>query len=302
MSNELLVLAIRNQRLALTENCKPAPMTLSEAPKDLERRFLEAELDSPRADAQILLEWVTGLSAVQFRLSGTRVLTPEQETQLENAVLQRLGRYPLQLIVGEAWFYGLRLEVRPGVLIPRPETEVLVSLALEKLALEKWPYGARVLDIGTGTGAIALALKSERPDLSVWATDINPEALELTRLNAEKLGLEIQALESDLFAALSGRFQVILSNPPYLPDTDRTQRPPELETEPDSSLYSGSDGLELARKLLSQAPRFLEPGGFVLLELDPRNVDALAAEQEGWTSRICADLTGRRRFLWLERS
>lgn len=271
-------------------------MTLTQAQRQLERRFLEANLDSPRADALILLEWITHLSALELRLQAARELTPVQSEKLEQAVRQRLERYPLQLIVGEAWFYGLKLEVRPGVLIPRPETEVLVSLALEKL-----PPNARVLDLGTGTGAIALALKSERPDVQVWATDVSPEALELAQLNAKQLGLEVHWVQSDLFAALSGHFHAIVSNPPYLPMSDRTGRPCELETEPDTALYSGLDGLELARELVARAPDFLEPGGFVLLELDPRNVDRLAAELEGWHTMVKTDLTRRRRFLWLER-
>ena len=277
-------------------------MTLTQAQKNLERRFLQAKLDSPRADAQILLEWVTGLSALELRLQSARELTPEQIGKLEGAVRQRLEHYPLQLIVGEAWFYGLGLVVRPGVLIPRPETEVLVSLALEKLALEKLPSNARVLDIGTGTGAIALALKSERPDLQVWATDISTEALELAQINAERLGLEVHFVQSDLFAGLEGHFHAIVSNPPYLPMSDRNGRPSELETEPDFALYSGFDGLELARELVARAPDFLELGGFVLLELDPRNVGTLAAKLEGWRTVVKADLTGRKRFLWLERT
>jgi len=276
-------------------------MTLSDARKQLERQFLEAKLDSPRADAQILLEWVTGLSALEMRLQPALELTIHQREKLEAAVQQRLERYPLQLIMGEACFYGLRLEVRPGVLIPRPETEVLVSLALEKLSLEHLAYGARVLDLGTGTGAIALALKNERPDLSVWATDVAPDALELAQLNAERLGLEVHFVQGDLFAGLEGPFCAIVSNPPYLPISDRNGRPRELETEPDNALYSGPDGLELARELVARAPDFLEPEGFLLLELDPRNVDRLAAELEGWTSTVLPDLTGRKRFLWLER-
>nr|WP_183987944.1 peptide chain release factor N(5)-glutamine methyltransferase [Deinobacterium chartae] len=262
--------------------------------EELEGRFARAGIDSPRADAEWLLAHVLDLPRSRLVLERRRPLSPQEARRLEALACRREAREPLQLLLGSAEFYGLSLEVRPGVLVPRPETERLVELALARL-----PRGARVADVGTGSGAVALALKAERPDLRVSATDLDAAALDLASANARRLHLEVQFLHGDLLAGIAGPLEAVVSNPPYLPASDRSGRPPELGHEPDRALYSGSDGLELSRRLLTEARAALVPGGFVALELDPRNVRALEAEaaRSDWETRVEADLTGQERFL-----
>lgn len=223
-------------------------------------------------------------------------VAPEAEARVRGWLERRLEGYPLQLLLGDAEFCGLSLEVREGVLIPRPETEELVEIGLELLAQRPAP---KVLDVGTGTGAIALALKHARPEAEVWATDIDPAAVELARANASRLKLEVRVLEAAFTAGLAG-FDLVISNPPYLPKAYRQEAPPELAFEADTALYSGPDGLEMPRDLLPQAHQALNPGGWLALELSPDNAPTLAEEaaSQGWQGvQLRADLRGRYRFL-----
>lgn len=223
-------------------------------------------------------------------------VTPEAEARVRSWLERRLEGYPLQLLLGNVEFFGLSLEVREGVLIPRPETEELVEIGLGLLTPRQRP---RVLDVGTGTGAIALAIKHARPDAEVWATDIDPAAVELARENAARLNLEVRVLEAPFTAGLAG-FDLVISNPPYLPEAYRQEAPPELAFERDAALYSGPDGLSMPRGLLSQAPKALKPGGWLALELSPDNAPTLAEEavSQGWQGvQVSSDLRGRYRFL-----
>ncbi len=250
-----------------------------------------AQVSSPRIDAEWLL--ILTLQATRaVLLESNRILTQAELEQFQSWVARRVAREPLQWIIGSTNFYGLELLVQSGVLIPRPETERLVELSLER-------FGAagRVVDVGCGSGAIALALKTERPMLEVWATDINPNAIALTRKNARRFKLDIHVLQTSLLSGLTGKFTVIVANLPYLPEIDVLE--PEVQQEPHEALFSGLDGLQLARELVLVAPNYLNSQGFLLLELDPRNAPVLQAEMQalGWKAFLESDLSGHQRFV-----
>lgn len=275
-------------------------MTVSEARALAVRRLRAAGVDSPEPEAVALLEGATGLARGELLLLPERQLGEEERLRLLDALRRRAGREPLQHILGRAPFYGLELEVDPSVLVPRPETERLVELALAWLEGRDAP---RVLDVGTGSGAVALAVKAERTDAEVLATDVAPAALTLARRNAERLGLTVRVRRSDLLAdgetaAFAARADALLANLPYLPAGDRQGLQPEARHDPAGALFSGEDGLELARRLLEQAYRLLPAGALLALELDPRNVRLALAAARAWRSAsVERDLAGRERFL-----
>ena len=271
-------------------------MKLVQALQQAARQLEAAQISSPHSDAEWLLVLALG-STRAVLLEPNREFSQTELERYQSWVARRAAREPLQWIVGSTEFYGLELIVRPGVLIPRPETERLVELTLERLG-----QSGRVVDIGCGSGAIALALKFERPALEVWATDISPDAIELTLENAKRLNLSIHAVQTSLLTGLIGKFTMIVANLPYLPQTDMLE--PEVQLEPRAALFSGVDGLDLARELVKGAPDYLTQTGFLLLELDPRNAPMLQAEmlQTGWSAWLEADLSGRKRFIVAQRS
>ena len=276
-------------------------MTVNQALHDTKKRFRQAEVASPETDAEWLLEVVMGLNRAGLVLEREKILTKMQLEHLETSVRRREAREPLQWILGFSEFYGLKLETRVGVLIPRPETERLVELVLERLP----NVAAKVVDIGTGTGAIALALKAERPKLEITATDINMVALELTLKNAENLKLELQTVLTSILDGLETIFDVIVSNPPYLPASDDGKLDLEVQLEPKEALFSGTDGLDLAREIVIAAQRKLKAGGLLALELDPRNAHILATELEmgDWQDvKLERDFVGRERFVLARRT
>ena len=264
---------------------------------------LTAVSTSATSEAYLLLEALTGLSRSELLLRQ-RSLTPAEAARLQRWLERRLAREPLQHITGTAHFYGLELSVSPDVLIPRPETERLVELALTELRGQPSP---RVLDVGTGSGAVALAILHERPDAVVLASDISAAALRLACSNAERCGLELSVCRSDLLGAarvqtFARELDVLVANLPYLPASDALTVSPEVARDPALALYSGADGLNLTRRLLNEAFTLLAPGTRCLLELDPRNVRRAAALAGAWASvDVIADLVGRKRFLRLER-
>ena len=270
-------------------------MRLLEALEQAIAQLKTAQVSSPVFDAQWLLIFALGATRAVL-LESNRVLNQIELETYQSWVNRRASREPLQWIIGSTEFYGLELKVQSNVLIPRPETERLVELTLERLG-----ESGRVVDVGCGSGAIAIVLKSERPMLEVWATDMNPSAIALTIKNAKCLNLTIHTLETSLLNGLTPPFNVIVSNPPYLPETDLLE--PEVQQEPHTALFSGLDGLNLARELVAQAPNYLTKNGFLLLELDPRNAPVLQTEMQnnGWKAWLEADLTGRNRFIVAQR-
>lgn len=266
-------------------------------------RLGAAGVARPEVEAMLLLEAVLGVDRATLLLEPARPIGAAEGARLAAALSRREAREPLQLITGTAGFYGLELEVAAGVLIPRPETERLVEIVLTELRRSPPATGApAVLDVGCGTGAVALAIKAELPEAEVWGCDVSAEAVALARRNAEALALDVSFRRSDLLAhpdvaAVAARCAALVSNPPYLPASDRGALPPEVSADPDTALFAGADGLDVALRLKRQAERLLPGGALLALELDPRNVHAFAARLTGWSGvRVEEDLTGRPRF------
>lgn len=222
------------------------------------------ESESPRRDAEILLGFITGKARTFILAFGETVLTTAQEQQLDELLSRRVRGEPVAHLVGEREFWSLPLRVSPVTLIPRPDTECLVEQALARMPDEP----CAVLDLGTGTGAIALALASERPDCSVTALDLIPEAVELARENADRLGItNIRVLQSDWFSVLnSQRFSIIVSNPPYIDREDPHLAQGDVRFEPLSALVADNHGLADLHTLITSSRQHLEPGGWLLLE------------------------------------
>ena len=218
-----------------------------------------------RRDAELLLEHALDVSRAWLFVHARDVLEPADVQRYAALIERRRAGEPVAYILGRAGFWTLDLTVSPATLIPRPETELLVEIALEHLAPDS---RARIADLGTGSGAIALALASERPHAHVLATDASIDALLVAQANAQRLGLRNVAFRlGDWFAPLEGeQFDLIASNPPYIADRDPHLQHGDLRFEPANALSSGSDGLDALRHITTQAPAHLHPGGWLLLE------------------------------------
>lgn len=269
--------------------------------------YLERKGDErPRLSAEWLLCAATGLSRVEIYTNFDKPLTAQELSIMHDAVARRGRGEPLQYVTGEMPFRHIIMRCEKGVLIPRPETEVLVDACLEALEGLEAP---RVLEVGTGTGCIALSLASECPGTRVIATDISPRAIALATRNRDALDLGgvVDIVECDLASAvpdaLMGTFDLLVSNPPYIPTAVLEHEvPPEVKDhEPHLALDGGADGLDVFRRLLELAPQALCAGGTLACELSEDNVE-LAADlcraQGGWAHvEVRKDLTRRPRVL-----
>lgn len=222
-----------------------------------------AEALGDRLEAELLLAHALGVNRAWFFAHAEDMADADGVARFDALVRRRASGEPIAYITGRRDFWSLSLEVTPATLIPRPETELLVELAIERL-----PHGGRVVDLGTGSGAIALAIAKERPDAEVTAVDASEAALAVASRNAVALGLErVTFRNGDWLAPLAGqRFDLIVSNPPYIESDDPHLAQGDLRFEPTTALASGADGLDDIRRIVSAAGAHLEPGGWLLLE------------------------------------
>ena len=255
-----------------------------------------AGIVSGAAEMRTILSELTGLSPLEVPLSQ-RKLAPGEQTRLEAILDRRAKHEPLQYILGKAYFFDLELEVTPAVLIPRPETELLVEWVLQKL-----PRNGKLLDLGTGSGAIALAVAKHRPDAAVTAADLSPAALAVAGRNAGKCGVTgIRFVRSDLFSALADEtFDLVAANLPYVPEADRAALAPEVrDHEPGLALFAGADGFALLERAGREAAAHLSSGGRAIFELDPRQAGRMSEllTASGFACEVIRDLAGRDRFV-----
>ena len=240
---------------------------MTDTPETCERLLVSAALaiggDTPRLDAELLLSHLTGWTRTSFRAWPERQPSAPAATEFRSLVQRRAAGEPVAHLLGQQEFWSLPLAVDTSTLIPRPDTECLVEAALElPIAGE-----ASVLDLGTGTGAIALALASERPGWVVRACDSRQQAVELAARNAMTLGLPVTVVLSNWFAELpSENYDLIVSNPPYVAAQDQHLTLGDVRFEPASALVSGADGLDDIRRIVSAAPARLKKGGWLLIE------------------------------------
>ena len=237
--------------------------------------FAQKEIDAPRLTAELLLAHALGSSRVGLYLEFDKPLGELELARFRELVRRRAEREPTAYLVGSREFHGRPFQVDPRVLIPRPETEEVLAAALAEL-----PAGGQALDLGTGSGVLGVSLALERPGAQVIATDLSPDALSVARLNASRLGAAgVTFLEGDLYDPVppGSRFDVIVSNPPYVPRGELDTLAPEIQREPPLALDGGSDGLAISRRIVAQAPAWLRPGGALVLEMHESHCDALPA-------------------------
>ena len=247
-----------------------------------------------RADATLLLRHVLQIPRAELYAYRDRHLTQPQLQIFQELIDQRRTGKPIQYITGEQEFFGLPFRVTPDVLIPRPETEHLVEAAIVRLQNSSAP---RIADVGTGSGAIAVALAHSMPHAELVALDISPAALAIAEHNAEENGVaeRIRFVASDLLRDVAGeRFDAVISNPPYVAEHERKTLPQEVrEFEPALALFAGPTGLEIYTRLIVEARDVLEPGGWLLMEIGHGQRDAVAKLLHGWDGvEFIPDLQG----------
>jgi release factor glutamine methyltransferase len=234
-------------------------------------RFLSsAGLENGRLDAEVLLSHALGVDKTALYMNIDAPLHPQDEGRYRDMLSRRVQREPVAYITGRKEFWSLDFLVTPDVLIPRPETELLVEIAVGRLKVCDGKSPVKILDLGTGTGAIAVALAKELPDARIAAVDISSAALAVARQNSESHGVadRISFLSGDLFQSVRGQFDLIVSNPPYVRREELSALPPEIrEWEPVGALDGGIDGLDFYRRIIAESRQHLRSGGSIILEI-----------------------------------
>ncbi|MCS6899713.1 MAG: peptide chain release factor N(5)-glutamine methyltransferase [Myxococcales bacterium] len=265
--------------------------------------FKSRGIESPRLDAELLLGQVLGIDRIRIITDAQRPLTSEELGRMRELIRRRRTHEPIAYLLGRREFYGHTFLVNHHVLIPRPDTETLVEVALIRTR-HRSLYG-RMLDLCTGSGCVAISFSRERPNWHIWGTDISSVALVVARQNALQLGAiwNVSWREGDLFEPLpsGARFELITANPPYIPDTEIPSLDPTIRNfEPQIALCGGPDGLMITRRIVEQAPRFLSPGGVLALEIltDTGSMVAELFSQQGFREvQVTRDYGGRERVV-----
>jgi release factor glutamine methyltransferase len=259
-------------------------------------------IDSPALDAALLLGKVLNLPREKLVTHNDQEATEAQCRYFFDLIKRRCDGECTAYILGKKEFWGLEFTVTPSVLVPRSDTEILVEAALSIIRSCTANLRFPILDLCTGSGAVAIALKHECPDLEVWAVDISEDAVAIARQNAERLGCTVAFLEGDLFNAINNRqrFCIITANAPYIPSADIALLPPEVKHEPHLALDGGHDGLDIIRRIIMESPLYLETGGTLILEADPSQMESIAAlmkENSFSFPEFYKDLAGKNRVI-----
>jgi len=274
-------------------------MQLKQAVDAAYELFVSNDVPSPRLNAELLVLFVLGRERAYLYAHPERELSSEEQSRYDEVIRERARGCPTQYITGHQEFWGLDLLVSPAVLIPRPETEHVVETVLELVKrYEAEPPGKlRLIDVGTGSGCIALALASELPKAEVHACDISEEALEMARINAARLGLDrrVRFRKSDLLAAYSrDTFDFVVANPPYVGDSEADKVQKQVrEFEPKVAVFSGEEGMDIYRRLIPQATDALKPGGWFVAEIGFSAEEKVRGLLAGWQDvQVTQDLQG----------
>jgi len=277
------------------------PLTLAQALRRATAELASVGIEGPGNDARLLISAALGLSAAQVLARPERSLRPEEVHSFGRLIARRAAREPVSRILGEREFYGRTFGISPATLDPRPDSETLIDHTLKLVTLEGWQSRAlRILDVGTGSGCLLLTLLAELPGAFGVGTDVSVAALETARANAVRLGLARSAgwLAGDLVAAVRGPFDILISNPPYIPSLEIAQVEPEVrEHDPLLALDGGADGVAFFRRLSASVEEIV-PDGWIVLETGYNQTDAVAtllAAQGLREISVQRDVAGRRR-------
>jgi release factor glutamine methyltransferase len=280
--------------------CSNTPVTLRDALDSAISRLTAANVPSPRLNAELLLMFTLGCDRAYLYAHPERKLSPDDQSPYDQALTERERGVPTQYVTGHQEFWGMDFIVTPAVLIPRPETEHVIETVLERARVGRAasPAGSfRIVDVGTGSGCIALTLAKELPSAEVHATEISPAALEIARANAARLQLEarVQFHRTDLLQGLEpGAFDFVVSNPPYVGESEEDQVQLEVRKhEPRNAVFAGATGLEVIERLIPQAHESLEPGGWLVMEISGSIAERVRVLLAEWNEvEITNDLQG----------
>jgi release factor glutamine methyltransferase len=274
-------------------------VTLRDALASAISRLSSANVPSPRLNAELLLMFTLECDRAHLYAHPERKLSPDEQSRYDLALTERGRGMPTQYITGHQEFWGMDFIVTPAVLIPRPETEHVVETALERVRVGRAPSPAallRIVDVGTGSGCIALALANELPHAEIHATDISPAALEIARANAARLQLEsrVQFHQTDLLRGLEGGFDFVVSNPPYVGESEEEQVQLEVRKhEPRNAVFAGPTGVEVIERLIPQARQSLKPRGWLVVEISGSIFERVRGLLAGWNDvQVIKDLQG----------
>lgn len=259
--------------------------------------FVKDDVPSPRLNAELLMMFVLGCDRAYLFAHPERALTAEEQSRYDDVIRERARGCPTQYIIGHQEFWGIDLIVSPAVLIPRPETEHVVETVLTLVRQRDPEEKLRLIDVGTGTGCIALALATEFPWIDIHACDISDEALEIARINAARLRLnyQVQLRRSDLLSVYVGeQFDFVVCNPPYVGESEADKVQKQVrEFEPKIAVFSGQEGMDIYKRFIPQAHAVLNPGGWLVMEIGFSSEEKVKALLTDWTDvQTTADLQG----------